>query len=394
MARRLVDMGHEVNLITSSRLRSSPNCCVQTIESGINVFWLPVPYSHCMGFKDRLFAFLKFAYLSTKLSCTIPSDIIFASSTPLTICIPGIISSLYRKVPMVFEVRDLWPEMPIAMGILKILFLFLQLGLESLAYKYSASVVALSPGMKAGVVGRGFPSERVAVIPNACDFDKFTSDTINLKEFRAKRPWLCDQPLFVYAGTFGRVNSVSYAVSLAIELLAIGSNVRILLVGDGFDSDHLHNMANTSNVLNNNLFIEPRMSKNDIVSLFSAATIASNLVIDLPQARANSANKFFDSLAAGKPIFLNHGGWMHDLVVKYECGIAAWGMPIDRVAQLLDEKLNDCDWLDNAGSSAMTLALKYFDRDALASQLDRVLHASTHNCPESAESIAPGIFHS
>ena len=97
--------------------------------------------------------------------------------------------------------------MPIAMGILKNpLLISAARFLESLAYKYSASVVALSPGMKAGVVSRGFPSERVAVIPNACDFDKFTSDTINLKEFRAKRPWLCDQPLFVYAGTFGRVS--------------------------------------------------------------------------------------------------------------------------------------------------------------------------------------------
>ena len=84
---------------------------------------------------------------------------------------------------------------------------------------------------------------------------------------------------------------------------------------------------------------------------------------------------------------------MHDLVVKYECGIAAWGMPIDRVAQLLDEKLNDCDWLDNAGSSAMTLAHKYFDRDALASARSRSSRFY-HNCPESAESIAPGIFHS
>jgi glycosyltransferase involved in cell wall biosynthesis len=115
-------------------------------------------------------------------------------------------------------------------------------------------------------------------------------------------------------------------------------------------------------------------------------------VIDLPEARANSANKFFDGLAAGKPIFVNHGGWMHDLVLQHQCGIAAWGRPLDQVARELDCRLNDSEWLQRAGRSARKLAECCFDRDLLASQLERVLVATLNGMPDMAESIAPGVY--
>src|SRR5690606_16369924 len=129
-------------------------------------------------------------------------------------------------------------------------------------------------------------------------------------------------------------------------------------------------------VFEENVFFEPVVAKNHIPVLFGAATMASNIVIDLPEARANSANKFFDTLAAGKPIFLNHGGWMHELVRSHDCGLAMWGQPVNVVAQQLHEKMNDISWLETAGKSAKSLALNEFDRDLLASRLISVLNAA------------------
>ena len=393
MARRLVKMGHEVNMVTSWREPDGRKHWFQTNESGVNVHWLPVPYSNRMGFNARILAFLKFALRSSLLAASLESDIVFATSTPLTIALPAVYAAYKRNVPMVLEVRDLWPEMPIAMGALtNPIQVRLARALELWAYRHASSVVALSPGMKSGVTRTGYPSARVAVIPNSCDNAEFANNPDSASQFRAVRPWLGINPLLIYAGTFGRVNGVGYAVAIAKQLLQLGSNIRILLVGDGMERESVQQLAQDAGVLGINLFFEWKVSKREVIALFSASTLSSSLFIDLPEMRINSANKFFDALAAGKPIFLNYGGWMHDLVLKHRCGISAWGRPLDEVARELDSRLNDSEWLSRAGRSSRMLAESYFDRDLLASQLERVLVAAVNGHCDEAESIAPGVY--
>lgn len=393
MARRLVAMGHEVNMVTSLRVEEGRNDWYETMEAGIKVHWLPVPYSNRMNFNERIRAFFKFAFRSAKKAAELESDIVFATSTPLTIALPAVYAAHRRKVPMVFEVRDLWPEMPIAVGALKNpVQIRAAHALEAWAYRHSASIVALSPGMKQGVSQIGYPSSQIAVIPNSSDNNEFAYDPVAARHFRDCRAWLGDKPLLIYAGTFGRVNGVGYAVELAKALLKLGSNIRVLLVGDGAEREAVIQQARDSGVYEKNLFVERQMSKRNIPVLFSACTVASNLVIDLPQARANSANKFFDTLAAGKPIFVNHGGWMNDLVNQHNCGFTAWGRSILDVAIELNQKMNDPAWLCKAGESAKRLATNYFDRDVLAQQLEQVLVAAYDGKPEYASQIAPGIF--
>lgn len=375
MARRMVDAGHEVHMITSYRNKSSKSSeWYTTVESGINVHWYPVPYSNSMGFTARIKAFFKFAFSAARRAVKIKCDIIFATSTPLTIAIPAVYASRKLKVPMVFEVRDLWPEMPIAMGVLKSpLAIYLAKKLEVWAYKNSSAIVALSPGMKQGVVKTGFPENKVAVIPNGSDNHEFTLDQELARSFLSKRPWLKGSPLLIYAGTFGRVNGVSYIVHVAKELKKINSNIKILLVGEGAEKDNTISLAKEFDLFESIVFFENSLPKKEMPALFNAATMTSNLVIDLPEARANSANKFFDSLAAGKPILLNHAGWMEEVISHYDCGVSAWSKNIKDVAVILDQKMNDEKWLTKAGYSAKKIAIKYFDRDKLAGDLLSVL---------------------
>lgn len=394
MARRMVASGHEVHMITSYR---SEDITIKdwfiSNEAGINVHWYPVPYSNKMGFSSRIKAFMAFAFAARKKAIALDGDIVFATSTPLTIALPAVPASRKKKIPMVFEVRDLWPEMPIAIGALKNpLLKFAAKKLERWAYFNSEFIVALSPGMKDGVVRTGYPADRVAVIPNSSDNLEFKNNIEAANQFRANRPWLGDKPLLIYAGTFGKVNGVSYAVKVAIELKKINSNVRILLVGDGIEKTQVIAEAKEADVYEKNLFFEPRMSKKDIPILFSAATMASNLVADIPESRANSANKFFDALAAGKPILLNHGGWMHDLVKIKGCGLALWQLTLSEVVTELDQKMNDKNWLEQAGKAARQLAEEYFDRDILANQLIQVLQAAQEKNSKSISQIAPGNY--
>lgn len=393
MARRMVMCGHEVHMITSRRDSGSLPGWQRTQESGIHVHWYPVPYSNHMGFRQRIRAFFSFAFAGALKATKLRGDVVFASSTPLTIAIPGVFAAKANRIPMVFEVRDLWPEMPIAIGALNSPMLrFAARRLERWAYRNSSAVVALSPGMKDGVIKGGCSSERVAVIPNGSDNVEFEYSAMAGASFRKARSWLGKDPLLVYAGTFGRINDVGYIIDVAQSLKAIGSNLKILLVGEGVEREAVRNKSKRLGVYRENVFFEDKLPKRAMPELLSAASMASNLVVDLPEARANSANKFFDTLAAGKPIFLNHGGWMHELVNEYGCGVSGWNVPVDSVARNLHEKLNDEKWRLEAGAMARSLATRCFDRDELARQLIEVLQAAVDREPYKASDIAPGIF--
>lgn len=394
MARRMVEAGHEVHMVTSYRDDSSDrDGWFTTMESGINVHWYPVPYSNKMSYFQRIMAFFSFAYAATRKTALLNGDVVFATSTPLTIALPAVLSSRKLKIPMVFEVRDLWPEMPIAMGVLKNRFLQLAAKkLERWAYINSSAVVALSPGMKDGVLKTGYPSKQVAVIPNSSDNFEFTYDSRAAQKFRSERAWLGSHPLIIYAGTFGKVNGVEYMVELATELKKLNSNIKILLVGDGSEKLEVISKAKSAGVFEVNIFFEGPISKKDIPILFSAATVSSNLVTDLPEARANSANKFFDTLAAGKPVLLNHGGWMHEVINTHGCGFAVWQKSIELVAQELNIKMNDNVWLEQAGRSAKSLAENEFDRDKLANQLISVIKLTVDNKSTEVFKVAPGLY--
>src|SRR5690554_854503 len=109
MARRMVAAGHEVHMVTSYREQdANRKGWFLTEEAGINVHWYPVPYSNHMGFVQRIKAFIAFALAARKKSVELDGDIIFATSTPLTIALPAVPASRKKKIPMVFEVRDLW----------------------------------------------------------------------------------------------------------------------------------------------------------------------------------------------------------------------------------------------------------------------------------------------
>ncbi|WP_373090801.1 glycosyltransferase family 4 protein [Zhongshania sp.] len=378
-ARRLVASGHEVHVVSSWREPMESNDWFVTEEAGIHIHWLPVPYSNGMSYSKRILAFFRFAVLSALRARSLPSDIVFATSTPLTICIPAIFASRWQSIPMVFEVRDLWPELPIAMGALRSPWsIFFARKLEILAYKCSRAVVALSPGMRDGVIVAGMSKADVAVIPNACDFQLFNSPKSDVDKFRSERSWLGNSPLLVYAGTLGRINGVHYLVDIAGELKRIGSNVKVLVVGDGSEKAFIRSYAERAGVMGNNFFLEDSIPKYKVSTLYGAATMVCSLFVDLPEMRANSANKFFDGLAAGKPVFVNYGGWHRDLISDNKCGVVAWGKSDGAVAREIANITSNERTLYEMANNSLQLAQAMFDRDRLAYQLEIVLDAAVN----------------
>jgi glycosyltransferase involved in cell wall biosynthesis len=216
---------------------------------------------------------------------------------------------------MVFEARDLWPELPISVGALKNpIFCLLSKYFERWAYAHSSRIIALSPGTCNGMVRTGFPSEKVFVIPNSCDIDVFIVPEIKSQEFLNAHPELKGRDLVVYTGTFGLINGMGYLVEVAHSMLQLDPTISFLIVGDGKEHDQIKENATNLGVLNKNLWMMSSLPKREMACFLLAATVSTSLFINLPEMWNNPANKFFDALAGGWLVMINYKGWQADLI--------------------------------------------------------------------------------
>lgn len=377
MARRWVMAGHQVHMITSWREPIDKIDWFQTKVEGIDVHWLPVSYANQMSHGQRIKAFFRFALAAGRRAKLLGGDVVFATSTPLTIAIPGVRTAKSLRAPMVFEVRDLWPELPIAMGALRNpITRWLARRLEKYAYKNAAHIVALSPGMRDGVITAGVSPERISVIPNSADLEFFHGHEFEGQKFLESLNFTREAAVVLYAGTFGAINGVRYFIYMAQAAKEQGLPLHFLAVGDGAERPQVEALASELGVLDGYVTILPPVPKQKMPAVLAAADIACSLFINLKPMWANSANKFFDGLASGTPMAVNYGGWQAELLRATEAGLV---LPADdprRGAVLIAELVADKIRLEDMGRAARALAGREFDRDKLAVQLERVLAAA------------------
>jgi glycosyltransferase involved in cell wall biosynthesis len=269
-------------------------------------------------------------------------------------------------------VRDLWPELPIAVGALKNPLLRLAARwLERFAYSQSARVVALSPGMAAGVARTGYPGGRIIVIPNGCDLAFFERNIERGRAFRQRLGISNDRIVVGYAGTLGRINGVGYLVHVAAALKADHRFV-FLLIGEGQERVQIEAAAREHDVLNRNLIMHGKIAKTGMADVFSGLDVATSLFLPIPEMESNSANKFFDALAAGCCVAINYGGWQAELLNEAGAGVRLSRDP-QSAARQLQSLADDPERLKAAGRKARLLAVERFSRDKLAAQVESVL---------------------
>lgn len=371
MAIRFVAAGHEVHVITSrGEISADFSGWIEEIIDGMHVHWVHVPYSNKMGFSVRIISFMKFSLLAALRAVKINGDLIFATSTPLTIALPAVYASKRLGKPMVFEVRDMWPELPVALGILKNpLIIKTAYLLEHFAYKNSEQVIVFSERMAKGVMRTGYPKDRIKVIPNGCDNDLFRVKKSVGQTFLDKFPFLKGGKLVVYTGAMGWVNGVEWLVDVAFHMLKIDPNVKFLIAGDGVLSGKIKRKAVSLGVYKNNFWMIPPVPKKDVPGLLSAATVAVSSVIEMEELSDAFGNKAFDALAAGKPLVINHRGALEQIISKSGAGIKLSFTDRQNAANELSRFLKDDHRLNRASKMSRYLADTVYSRDKVANRL-------------------------
>jgi glycosyltransferase involved in cell wall biosynthesis len=296
---------------------------------------------------------------------------VFATSPPLTVALPGIAAARHWRAPLVFEVRDLWPEAPIQMGALRSpLAQRAARALERAVYREAAEIVALSPGTRDGVIAAGVASERVALIPNASDLDLF-SPGLGDGGLRAALG-IGEDFVCAYFGTMGEANDLTQAIEAAELLKRRGERgVKFLLQGDGKRRSALERAVRERGL--DDVLLLPAGDKLAAARLAAASDACMTLFKDVPILATNSPNKLFDTFAAGRPAIVNTDGWQRELVERNVAGLFVRpGDPADLAEAVLFLRDNP-EVARRYGENARALAEREFDRGLLAERLRGVL---------------------
>lgn len=376
-SRLWIKNGHSVDIITSDGFIQDDLKTDQVIEQnidGINVTAIPVSYSNYMSSFKRIKSFLSFMYKSTKIGLKKKDyDVIYATSTPLTIAITALIISKIKKKPFVFEVRDLWPEAPVQMGIIKSkIVIFMLKKLEFYTYKKAKHVISLSPGMQEGVLEAALPIEKSTVVPNCSDLELFkkANDESSLHSQLSAR--LDGKFVAIHAGSMGEANGLDYIVKAAKKLKDWNQNdIIIILTGDGMTRPRLEKYCEDNNL--NNVLFTGEISKKDMPNMISKANITITSFKNLPILATNSPNKFFDSLAASKPVIVNSNGWTKNIVEEEEIGFYVNPETPEELAKLLTKLVHKKENLKEMGLKARKVAERDFDRVKLATKVEKIL---------------------
>jgi glycosyltransferase involved in cell wall biosynthesis len=330
---------------------------------GIEVVEFDLNYSNTDGLFKRSLTFLKFALRSIRLAMIERYDVLFATTTPLTAGIPGIVARWLRGKPFVFEVRDLWPELPRAMGVIRNpLVLWAMSVLEWTSYRSAHRLVGLSPGIVEGITHCGVPRERIASVPNGCDLDIFATPA---------QPWRPAQVrttdlMAVFAGTHGVANGLDAVLNAAAELKRRGrDDIKLLLIGQGKLKAGLQARAEREG-LTNLVFHDP-VNKARLAGLMAATDLGLQVLANVPAFYyGTSPNKFFDYIAAGLPVLNNYPGWLAEMIDEHQCGFSVTPDNPIAFADALEQAAANRPALQAMGQRGLALAKTQFARQALA----------------------------
>lgn len=376
-ARRWVQAGFKVTVISSiaqlsvEELRQTKRIrkgVKRFSIEGIEVILLEIPYHQTMGRMGRVWSFLRFLWQATVVLVRLKNiDIVYATSTPLTVAVPALINRFFRKVRFIFEVRDLWPKAPIARGIIKNkLAIKLALWFEKNTYLKSEGIVALSTDTKDYIDKITEDPSKTIVVPNCADNDLFKPlQEQERQTIRVELGWE-NKFIIVHAGATGKANGL-YRIVDAASRIQEHREICFVLIGEGREKPHLEQAVKDLK-LNNVIFMNP-LPKSELARILPAADVGLVSIDKMLHTQYNSANKLFDYFACGLPILLNYGGWQKDVLDKRNAGFGC-------------DNFNDDEFIKNTltlarnpslrrmmGENARELAKDEFDRDTLAQKV-------------------------
>ncbi|WP_394993427.1 glycosyltransferase family 4 protein [Emticicia sp.] len=390
MTRVWAALGHEVVVLagmvhyakgTKSAEYKGKYFFVENYADNIEVIRCHVSDAYNVNFLGRLWAYFSFVFssiLGGLFKTKGKFDIIVVTSPPLFVGITAYVLSIFKRIPFLFEIRDLWPESAIDTGVLtNRMIIRFAYWFESFIYKKAKLINVLTPAFRDTLIHKKNISEsKICFIPNAADFS-ISEELLQNFDAKAYRKQLDIDKNFVitYVGAHGIANHLVQILDTAEKLR--DTNVLFLLIGDGMLKKDLIEDAKKRGVQNIR-FIDS-VPKKEVFKYILASDLGTSVLKKNDTFKTVYSNKTFDYMSCRKPILMAIDGVSRTLVEEAEAGIFVKPENADDFAEKIHHYLNNKELIEKQGESGYKYAKEHFDRDVLAKKYINIIEKCIRN---------------
>ncbi|MCW3464670.1 glycosyltransferase family 4 protein [Chitinophaga nivalis] len=341
---------------------------VKKQQGQVNVWRCHVSESYNKNFMGRLWGYFSFMFSSlwaglTKVKGSF--DVVIVTSPPLFVGFSGYLLSRFKRMPLVFEVRDLWPESAIDTGVLKNkLIIKLAYWFENFIYKKAALINVLTPAFYNTLKEKKkVPEEKLIFIPNAADFSlsDHLLQSFNREAFRREHD-LEGRFVITYVGAHGVANHLEQVIDAGKALE--DTRVLFLLIGQGMEKPRLQQLVASRNI--RNVRFLDAVPKQDVFKYILASDMGASVLKRVDTFKTVYSNKTFDYMACKTPILMAIDGVSRELVETAEAGCYVEPENIAEYNRIIREYLQDETRLQREGENGFRYAKANFDRQVLA----------------------------
>lgn len=381
LARHLIKNGHRVTVIASqvsyltgqrSNLGGSPQFIIKDKVEGIDIRRVYAYGKLHQSFISRVLSFISFMLSAIVAAWQVREvELVMGTSPPIFQGVSALVVAWLKRLPFVFEVRDLWPDFAVDMGVLRNPALIaLARWLEKFLYTQAKLIIVNSPAYVTHVERKGILVRRIAFVPNGVDVSMF-NPTADGASLRAELG-LIDKFIVLYAGAHGQANDLITLLKAAHQLQVQGANdIVLVLMGDGKEKPNL--VAYSRDLgLTNVRFIDAQ-PKARMPEFLAAANACVAILQNIPMFTTTYPNKVFDYMAAGRPTVLAIDGVIREVIERGQAGIFVPPGNVDALTQALRQLAADPARCTQMGLNGRRYVEQHFDRAQQAQQFEQVL---------------------
>ncbi|MEN2489806.1 glycosyltransferase family 4 protein [Flavobacterium sp. B11] len=383
MTKTWIEEGHSITVIAgmmhyngnSKRDEYKKKYFVKKQQGNVTVYRTHVSEVYNSGFLGRLWGYFSFMFSSMwagffKVSGKF--DVVVVTSPPLFVGLSGYLISRIKRIPMVFEIRDLWPESAIDTGVLTNKWIIKgAYWFEKFIYKKAKLINVLTPAFYNTLRDfKNVPESKLIMIPNAADFSlsEELQEIFDRDSFRKKHN-LENHFVITYVGAHGVANHLE-------QLLETGkvledTNVLFLLIGQGMEKERLMKLASEQNVINVR-FIDP-VPKKEVFKYILASEMGASVLKKVDTFKTVYSNKTFDYFSCKKPIIMAIDGVSRELVEQASAGTYVEPENIIEYERVIRHYLSNPSQLIKEGNSGFQYAKLNFDRKVLATRYVKLI---------------------
>ncbi len=377
LCRHLIDAGHQativasdVNYQTGNRHTARRRLVTEQNLDGIRILRSYTPASLHRSFVWRVYALLTFMCTSVWGGLKAGRvDIVMSTSPPLFQPLSAWLISVLRRRPFLLEIRDLWPEFAIDIGVLKNpLLIWLSRMLEKFLYGRATHILVNSPAFRDYLIAKGIAGSRITLIPNGVDLETFRPD-VDGSAFRQEFD-LNDRFVVTYSGALGLANDID-TILRAADRLRDEPNIQILLVGSGKEQDRLEALAESLDLPN--ITFTGSRPKTEMPQVLAASDVCVATLQGIRMFRTVYPNKVFDYMASGRPTLLAIDGVIREVIEAADGGIFIPPGDDRALADAIRDLYNDREKAKTLGQNARRYVAAHFDRRQQAKDFEELL---------------------